>query len=41
MRDETDEPVPWHVIAERFGVAPGTIQYIYNKAKDEQKEKKE
>lgn len=40
MRDVAEPPVPWNMIAKRFGITTGAIQYIYNKAKDEQKEKK-
>jgi len=39
MRDMAELPVPWNVIAKRFGMTTGAVQYIYNKAKDEQKEK--
>jgi hypothetical protein len=41
LRDTTDPPLGWGVIAERFGVTPGTVIYIYDKAKNEQKKKEE
>lgn len=34
-------PLDWNKIAERFGITPAAVQYIYNKAKDEQKKKEE
>lgn len=40
MRDVEKPPRSWQVIAGLFGTTPAAIQYIYNKAKDEQKEKK-
>jgi len=39
MRDVAEPPVTWSAIAERFGMTTAAVQYIYNKAKDEQKEK--
>lgn len=39
MRDVAEPPVPWKAIAERFGMTTGAVLYIYEKAKDEQKEK--
>ena len=41
MRDVAEPPVMWRAIAERFGMTTGAVQYIYEKAKDEQKEEKE
>lgn len=39
MRDMEKPPREWRVIAKLFGITTGAVQYIYNKAKDEQKEK--
>lgn len=41
LRDTIDPPLEWKIIAERFGITSGAVMYIYEKAKDEQKKKKE
>lgn len=41
LRDEINPPLEWRIIAERFGLTPGSVIYIYDKAKDERKKKEE
>ena len=40
-RDECDPPLGWGIIGILFGLTPGSVIYIYKKAKDEQKRKEE
>ena len=36
LRDTTDPPLGWGVIGQRFGICPGAVIYIYEKAKEEE-----